>query len=64
MTGTHDVRVPTAEQIKLINECRQSGMTDNDRYGENDIVVNTFYNWRGRCRKAEAEQDPEEETAI
>ena len=28
MAGTRKARVPMAEQIKLINECRQSGMTD------------------------------------
>ena len=28
MAGTRKARVPMAEQIKLINECRQSGMED------------------------------------
>ena len=28
----------------LINECRQSGMTDADWCRENDIAVSTFYN--------------------
>ena len=28
MAGTRKARVPMAEQIRLINECRQSGMTD------------------------------------
>ena len=45
-----------AEQIRLINECRQSGMTDADWCRENDIAVSTFYNWISRCRKAAAEQ--------
>ncbi len=27
MAGTRKARVPMAEQIRLINECRQSGMT-------------------------------------
>lgn len=27
MTGTRKARVPMAEQIRLINECRQSGCT-------------------------------------
>ena len=30
MAGTRKARVPMAEQIRLINECRQSGMTDAD----------------------------------
>ena len=44
MAGTRKARVPTAEQIRLINECRQSGMTDADWCRENDIAVSTFYN--------------------
>ena len=45
MAGTRKARVPMAEQIKLINECRQSGMIDADWCRENDIAVSTFYNW-------------------
>ena len=30
MTATRKARVPLAEQISLINECRKSGMTDAD----------------------------------
>ena len=52
MAGTRKARVPMAEQIRLINECRQSGMTDADWCRENDIAVSTFYNWVSRCRKA------------
>ena len=39
MAGTRKARVPMAEQIKLINECRQSGMTDADWCRENNIAV-------------------------
>ena len=39
MAGTRKARVPMAEQIRLINECRQSGMTDADWCRENDIAV-------------------------
>ena len=53
MAGTRKARVPMAEQIRLINECRQSGMTDADWCRENDIAVSTFYNWVSRCRKVE-----------
>ena len=51
MAGTRKTRVPMVEQIRLINECRQSGMTDADWCRENDIAVSTFYNWVSRCRK-------------
>ena len=52
MAGTRKARV------RLINECRQSGMTDADWCRENDIAVSTFYNWVSRCRKAAADQIP------
>ena len=42
MATTRKARVPMAEQIRLINECRQSGMTDADWCRENDIAVSTF----------------------
>ena len=58
MAATRKARVPMAEQIRLINECRQSGMTDAEWCRENDIAVSTFYNWVSRCRKAAAEQIP------
>ena len=58
MAGTRKARVPMAEQIRLINECRKSGMTDADWCRENGIAVSTFYNWVSRCRKAAAEQIP------
>ena len=46
MAGNRKARVSMAEQIRLINECRQSGMTDADWCRENDIAASTFYNWR------------------
>ena len=58
MAITRKARVPMTEQIRLINECRQSGMTDADWCRENDIAVSTFYNWVSRCRKAAANQIP------
>ena len=48
--------VPLQEQIKLINECRQSGMSDADWCREHQIASSTFYNWVSRCRKAAADQ--------
>ena len=56
MTTTRKARVPMTEQIRLINECRQSGMTDADWCRENNIAVSTFYNWVSRCRKVAANQ--------
>ena len=58
MAGTRKPRVPMLEQIRLINECRQSGMTDANWCRENDIAVSTFYNWVSRCRKTAADQIP------
>jgi len=58
MAATRKARVPMAEQIRLIDECRQSGMTDADWCRENDIAVSTFYNWISRRRKAAADQIP------
>ena len=50
MAGTRKTRVPMVEQIRLINECRQSGMTDAGWCRENDIAASTFYNWVSRNR--------------
>ena len=58
MTSARKARVPMAEQIRIINECRQSGMTDADWCRENGIAVRTFYNWVSRCRKTAADQIP------
>ena len=58
MAGTRKARVPMAEQIRIINACRKSGMTDADWCRENDIAVSTFYNWVSRCRKAAPDQIP------
>lgn len=58
MAATRKPRVPLQEQIRLINECRKSGMTDADWCRENDITPSTFYNWLSRCRKIAADQIP------
>ena len=47
-------RGPIEEQVRLINECRRSGMTDVDWCKSHGIAVSTFYNWVKRCRKREA----------
>ena len=51
--------VPMSEQIKLINACRKSGMSDAAWCREHDISPSTFYNWISRCRKAAADKIPE-----
>lgn len=43
MANTRKSRVPKEEQLKLINECRTSGMTDTDWCREHGIAVSTFY---------------------
>ena len=43
MAGTRKTRVLMAEQIKLINECRRSGMTDADwcrEKGKSALLLN------------------------
>ena len=55
--NTRKSRVPKEEQLKLINECRTSGMTDIDWCREHGIAVSTFYYWVKQLRK-EATQIP------
>ena len=40
------------EQIRLIMECRQSGLSDYQWCQRQDINVGTFYNWVSKLRKA------------
>ena len=58
MAGTRRAQVPMEDQIRLINECHSSGMTDADWCRENNIIVSIFYNWVSHGRKAAAEQIP------
>lgn len=44
-------RVSTDEQLRLIMECRQSGLSDHQWCLVNDINPSTFYNWINRNRK-------------
>lgn len=41
------------EQIKLIMECRQSGLTDFEWCRQHNINVGTFYNWVKRLKHTE-----------
>ena len=59
MSTARKPKVPRSEQIKLINECRRSGLTDADWCREHHIAPSTFYNWISRCRKTGACQIPE-----
>lgn len=56
MAGNRKGRSSMAEQIKLINEYCQTGITDVDGSLENDITVSKFYNLCNRCRKATTDQ--------
>ena len=58
MANTRKPRVPKEEQLKLINECRSSGMTDIDWCREHGIAVSTFYYWVKQLRR-ESAQIPE-----
>ena len=51
MAGTRKARVPMTEQIRLIIECRQSGMTDADWCRENGIAVSTCYENKTRSQE-------------
>lgn len=44
-------RIPQDEQLKLITECRQSGLPDYQWCRMHDIQPGTFYNWISRFRK-------------
>lgn len=44
-------RIPATEQLRLIMECRASGLTDHEWCLQNDIKPGTFYNWVKRLRQ-------------
>ena len=44
-------RISSDEQLKLITECRQSGLSDYQWCQASDINPGTFYNWVSRLRK-------------
>ena len=45
-------RVCKADQIRLIMECRQSGLSDYQWCEKNGIYPSTFYNWVSKLRKS------------
>lgn len=46
-------RVCKEDQIKLIMECRQSGLSDYQWCEQNGIHPGTFYNWAVNSRKVD-----------
>lgn len=58
MASIRSKRVPMEEQIRLINECRRSGLSDAEWCRQHNIPVSTFYNWLSRCRKKASESIP------
>ena len=44
-------RISSDEQLRLIMECRQSGLSDYQWCRMHDINPGTFYNWISRLRK-------------
>lgn len=51
-------RTSSAEQYRLVMDCRQSGLSDARWCKENDIQPSTFYNWVTRLRKKGCEIPP------
>ena len=52
-------RVASAEQLRLIMECRSSGLTDYEWCLRNDIKPGTFYNWIKRLRQKGCTEIPD-----
>ena len=52
------------EQIKLIIECRQSGLTDYEWCNQHGINPGTFYNWVKRLKKSEDRSFPHSCTKV
>lgn len=55
-------RKTTSEQLKLIMECRASGLPDAQWCKQNGIIPQTFYNWVTRLRKKGYTEIPERNT--
>lgn len=51
-------RIPADEQIRLIMECRASGLTDHEWCLQNNIKPGTFYNWVKRLRQKGCNEIP------
>lgn len=44
-------RISADEQLRLLMECRASGLTDHEWCMQSGICPGTFYNWVKRLRK-------------
>ena len=44
--------ISTDDQIRLIMECRRSGLSDYQWYEQNAIYPSNFYNWVSKLRKS------------
>lgn len=47
----NNTKIPRDEQIRLIHECRTSGLSDNQWCLQHGIRPGTFYNWVSRIKK-------------
>lgn len=45
-------RIDRDEQVRLIMECRRSGLSDYQWCEANGVLPGTFYNWISRLRKS------------
>ena len=57
--SSYNARVPADQQLQLIMECRNSGLSDYQWCKEHGIHPGTFYNWVSRLRKKACCEIPE-----
>ena len=55
MSKTRAQKRSKEEQLQLITECRQSGLSDAEWCRQHNVCVSTFYNWIKRLRKEACE---------
>ena len=55
MSRTRAPRHSKEEQLRLVNECRVSGLSDAEWCKQHDICISTFYAWVRRLRKEACE---------
>ena len=56
---SYNARVPADQQLQLIMECRNSGLSDYQWCKEHGIHPGTFYNWVSRLRRKACCEIPE-----
>ena len=57
--SSYNARVPADQQLQLIMECRNSGLSDYQWCKEHGIHPGTFYNWVSRLRRKACCEIPE-----